>query len=136
MYAGRFALVVVGVVLLLGSCGGGDQPAVDLDSAAPRAVPAPVQRHPASVSRDSWTAGAWPLAIERGLLTCTAILDNPALYITDGDGRMWPLNGIASSNAARFGAESDLGPIWLDNPDIPGTKVFLTEMINHASTLC
>lgn len=136
MNAGRFALVVVGVVLSLGSCGGDQSPLESNDSSAPQAVPAPEQRqHPAAVSRDSWS-GAWPLAIDGGLLTCTVILDNPALYITDGDGRMWPINGIASSNASRFGAEPDLAPIWLDNPEIPGTKVPLTELINHASTLC
>ena len=133
MIAGRFALVVVGVALTL-ACGG--EPPVEAGGDSLRAVPAPAQQHPASVASESWTAGAWPLAIDRGLLVCTPVANQPALYFTDGDGRMWPLNGIATANAGNFGAEPSLEPIWLDNPEIPGTKVFLTELINHAATLC
>ena len=134
MIAGRFALVVVGIALAIG-CGGGEpQPVIEREP-APAAEPVP---HPAAVSSDRWTDGAWPLSIDRGLLICTPIRPGnwPALYISDVDGRMWPLNGIASSHADRFGAEPSIDLVWLDNPEIPGTKVFLTELIDRANALC
>ena len=72
--------------------------------------------NPAVVSADTWTDGDWPLTIDRGVLTCTEFRRGSyqlkAVFITDQDGGMWPLNGTAKSHHARFGAKPAVEPIW------------------------
>ena len=72
--------------------------------------------HPGAVSTDTWTDGDWPLTIDGGLLTCTEFRlrgqKQQAVFITDQDGEMWPLNGTAKSYHARFGAKPAVEPIW------------------------
>lgn len=72
--------------------------------------------NPAVVNADTWTDGDWPLTIDGGLLTCTEFRrggqKQQAVFITDQDGEMWPLNGTAKSHHARFGAKQAAEPIW------------------------
>ena len=76
----------------------------------------PPPANPAVVSADTWTDGDWPLTIDGGFLTCTEFRRGgyqlQAVFITDQDGEMWPLNGTAKSHHARFGAKPELTPIW------------------------
>ena len=82
-------------------------------SSTPVKTPSP---NPAVVNADTWTDGDWPLTIDGGLLTCTEFrrgsYQRQAVFITDQDGEMWPLNGVAKSHHARFGAKPELTPIW------------------------
>ena len=76
----------------------------------------PASANPAVVSADTWTGGDWPLTIDGGVLTCTEFGRQSyrlqAVFITDQDGEMWPLNGTAKSHHARFGAKPETEPIW------------------------
>ena len=94
--------------------------------------PSRPRQHPNVVNADTWTDGRWPLTISGGLLSCVG----EAVFITDGDGRMWPLNGNAREAAGSFGAEPAIDPIWRPNPDIPGARVNIGPLIQHALTLC
>ena len=90
--------------------------------------------HPGVVSVDTWTDGVWPLTINGGILTCTT----RAVFITDQDGEMWPLNGKARSHHARFGAKPGLEPIWRVNQSLmdamPNSEVTLRININPLIT--
>lgn len=72
--------------------------------------------NPAVVNADTWADGDWPLTIDGGLLTCTEFRrggqKQQAVFLTDQDGEMWPLNGTAKSHHARFGAKAAVKPIW------------------------
>jgi len=76
----------------------------------------PPPSNPAVVTADTWTDGDWPLTIDGGVLTCTEFrrggYQRQAVFIADHDGEMWPLNGVAKSHHARFGAKPELTPIW------------------------
>ena len=100
----------------------------------------PPSANPAVVSADTWTDGDWPLTIDGGVLTCTS----GAVFITDQDGEMWPLNGKARSNHARFGANPATEPIWrVDQklmdafPDSGATfRVGIGPLIKRGLSLC
>ena len=79
----------------------------------PKPSPTPTRAslgHSAAVSADTWTGGDWPLTIDAGVLTCISGIG--AVFITDHNGAMWPLNGGARAHYARFGAEPATEPIW------------------------
>lgn len=105
----------------------------EVDEAAGRRA---ARQNPNVVSADTWTNGPWPLTVDGGLLTCVQESGGPAVFLATGDGAMWPLNGHASGHAASYGAEPDIMPIWRDNPDIPGTKVNIGPLIQHALSRC
>lgn len=58
------------------------------------------------------------------------------MFIATQDGRMWPLNGYARQQHANWGAEPATEPIWLENPRIPGTRISIGPLIDHARSLC
>ena len=71
--------------------------------------------HTAIVSAATWTDGEWPLTIDGGFSLAQNLgggYQRQAVFITDQDGEMWPLNGVAKSHHARFGAKPELTPIW------------------------
>ena len=88
--------------------------------------------NPAVVSADAWTDGDWPLTIAGGVLTCTT----GAVFITDQDGEMWPLNGKARSYHARFGAKPELEPIWRVNRKLAPMRIDMGPLIKRGLALC
>ena len=88
--------------------------------------------NPAVVSPDTWTDGDWPLTIDGGVLTCTT----GAVFITDQDGEMWPLNGKARSHHARFGAKPGLEPIWRVNQKLAPMRIDIGPLIKRGLALC
>ena len=100
----------------------------------------PPSANPAVVSPDTWTDGDWPLTIDGGVLTCTS----GAVFITDQDGEMWPLNGKARSHHVRFGAKPAVEPVWrVDQklmdafPDSGATfRVNIGPLVKRGLSLC
>ncbi|MDA7086522.1 DUF2511 domain-containing protein [Pseudomonas sp. SA3-5] len=75
----------------------------------------------------------WPFKGEEMHLLC---MPGNAVVASDPEsGRMYPLNGTASSQAKRLGLDP-LEAIWLDNPAIPGTKVSVGPLIERGLALC
>ena len=94
--------------------------------------------NPAVVSADTWTDGEWPLTVDGGMLTCTTIRDVglPAAFVS-ADGKMWPLNGVASSHHERWAAEPSIDPIWRPDPRFPDeARVPIGGLLQRALSLC
>ena len=131
--------VLFGIVIIfaLAACAAPppEQQSAPPTSPVPAPSPAPTSRPNPGVSAETWD-GQWPLTMDGGVLTCSRMAGVEVVYITDGEGRMWPLNGTASAHAARFGAEPEINPIWRDNPEIPGTKISVGPLITRALSLC
>lgn len=76
---------------------------------------------------------AWPFTFEEAYIACHT---GKALTVMDAEsGRMYPLNGTAKGKASSLGLEP-LESVWLDNPDIPGTKVSISPVIEQGLKLC
>ncbi len=88
------------------------------------------------VTERTWTDGPWPFTEDAGTITCSRVSGTSAIIFVTEDGRRWPLNGVAKSNADQFGAEPSLDPIWRQNPDVPYLKVSVSPMINRGRETC
>lgn len=80
----------------------------------------------------------WPLTINEGVLKCwTPVGGMPHVraFTIEQDGSVYALNGVAMSHARSFGWNS-LAPIWRSNPEIPGTKLPVSALIERASATC
>ncbi|ERI50504.1 hypothetical protein N878_08570 [Pseudomonas sp. EGD-AK9] len=76
---------------------------------------------------------AWPFTFEEGYVACHA---GNAVTVMDAEsGRMYPLNGAAKGKASALGLD-DLEPVWSDSPEISGTKVSVSQVIEKGLTLC
>lgn len=64
---------------------------------------------PYEVDRSTWTRGEWPYTVDRGRIECR---EPAAVYFRTDDGRLWAVNGVATINADRYGAEPNTDPIW------------------------
>jgi hypothetical protein len=75
----------------------------------------------------------WPFTFEEAYVACHA---GNAVTVMDAEsGRMYPVNGAAKGKASALGLD-DLEPVWLDNAQIPGTKVSVGPVIEKGLTLC
>lgn len=78
-------------------------------------------------------AGAWPFTVDQGTLSCYR---GKAIIFT-ADGKTYALNGAAQSVGQGLGYTwQRINAIWRDNPEIPGTKVPITGLINAGLKLC
>lgn len=70
---------------------------------------------------------AWPFTIDSGVVDC---VDGQAAIFKTG-GRSYQLNGVARSRGY-----APIDPIWRDDPEIPGAKVSVGNMIAIALKQC
>jgi hypothetical protein len=70
---------------------------------------------------------SWPFTVQSGILDC--VDGQAAVFKTDG--RVYQLNGSARSRGY-----APIDPIWRENPEIPGTKVNISRMIDLALQQC
>lgn len=70
---------------------------------------------------------SWPFTVEGGVVDC---VDGQAA-VFKVEGKTYQLNGFARSRGY-----APIDPIWKDNPDIPGTKISIGEMIRVALDRC
>lgn len=71
--------------------------------------------------------GDWPFTVSSGRLRCES--GSAVVFATGGN--EYAVNGAASSQGY-----PDIDPIWRDNPDIPGTKVNISPLIDDGLELC
>ncbi|MEX0605782.1 MAG: DUF2511 domain-containing protein [Marinobacter sp.] len=71
--------------------------------------------------------GSWPFTVDSGVVDC---FDGEAA-VFKAEGQSYQLNGYARSRGY-----APIDPIWKDNPDIPGAKVSVGDMINLALKQC
>lgn len=75
----------------------------------------------------------WPFTFDEGYVACHA---GNAVTVMDAEsGRMYPLNGAAKGKANSLGLD-DLEAVWLDNPEIAGTKISVSAVIEKGLQLC
>ncbi|RHW21709.1 DUF2511 domain-containing protein [Pseudomonas jilinensis] len=75
----------------------------------------------------------WPFTQPEMHLTC---LPGNAVVVMDvNSGVMYPVNGVANGKAQQMGMES-LQTIWLENPNIEGTKISVGPIIEQGLSLC
>lgn len=87
----------------------------------------------ASVSRATFAPGPWPLTVDQGTLACYR---GKAIIFTAGP-HTYALTGAAHAMGQGLGYTwQRINPIWRDSPDIPGTKVPVTALINAGQKLC
>ena len=75
----------------------------------------------------------WPLTISEATLHC----ENSAVWVVNpANGRRYQVNGFASAYLKNRGHEVyDLQPIWRVNPDIPGARIPVTDLIRDGLRL-
>lgn len=80
----------------------------------------------------------WPLTVDGGTLRCKfPDSERPQMHalLIEVGSDSYALNGVARTHAARNGWR-DVRAVWRDNPQIPGTKVAVTPLIERAEALC
>ena len=95
-------------------------------------APAPKPRPSSSITITSaedgkpWSGDLWPFTVSNGTLKC----DRDAVIFV-ADGRTYAINGFARSRGF-----ADVGPIWRDNTEIPGTKINIGAVLDSGLDLC
>lgn len=75
----------------------------------------------------------WPFTMPEAYLMC---LDGNAVAAMDPEsGVMYAVNGAASSKASRLALEP-LTSVWRENPELPGTKISVSTMVEKGLQLC
>lgn len=75
----------------------------------------------------------WPFTMPEAYLMC---LDGNAIAAMDPEsGVMYAVNGAANSKAKRLALEP-LNSVWRENPELPGTRISVSTMIDKGLQLC
>lgn len=78
-------------------------------------------------------SGQWPFSVNEVEVFCKP---HSEVYCRTEDGTVYALNGSAKSAARNNSEVRDVEAIWLDNPDIPGTKIPYSDFISEGLKLC
>lgn len=75
-------------------------------------------------------AGTWPFVVAEGTIKCEAYhhVSSVTFITTAGE---FAVNGIASGRGF-----PEIDPIWLDNDEIPGAKIRISDIIKFGLSLC
>lgn len=79
------------------------------------------------ISKDTYE-GDWPFTVDFGMLACRR---GSVVVFRTVDREVYALNGLAEAQG-----HSELRPIWKDNPNIPGLKISIGELISDGLKLC
>jgi hypothetical protein len=71
----------------------------------------------------------WPLTVDSGTLSCEP---PSSVTFTTPDGTTYAVNGTAQT----LSVAPDIDPIWKDDPDVPGAKINIGELIDRGLALC
>ncbi|WP_445115001.1 DUF2511 domain-containing protein [Acinetobacter sp. WZC-1] len=69
----------------------------------------------------------WAFSVEYGMIECKP---GQQVIFTTPAGESYALNGVANKNYPR------INPVWIDNQNIPGTKVSLSPFIEIGLKQC
>ncbi len=74
--------------------------------------------------------GTWPFTVKRGLLSCEGRRSFGAVTFKVG-GTVYAVNGVAKQKGY-----ASLRPIWKKDPDVPGARVSVKDVIERGLKLC
>lgn len=107
-----WGIVVLVVIALVAAVGGGDEAAGEVSAAT--------------------VDYTWPLTVESGTLRC----ETPSAVVFEApDGTTYALNVTATARAEQRGY-AEVEAIWLENPEIPGTRISIGGLISDGLELC
>ena len=76
--------------------------------------------------------GDWPFVASKGVLKC--------VFASGGKGKIVTFKTTAGEYAVNGTANShgfaELDPMWLDNEEIPGAKISVSDVIEYGLSLC
>lgn len=78
-------------------------------------------------------SGRWPFSVNEIEVYCDGYKE---IYMKASNGTIYALNGSAKSVSQNNSKIKDVGDVWLDNPDLPGTKIPYSDFIQKGLELC
>ncbi|RYJ44542.1 DUF2511 domain-containing protein [Flavobacterium beibuense] len=78
-------------------------------------------------------SGQWPFSVNEVEVFCRPYKE---VYCKTEDGTIYALNGSAKSASRDDSKVKEIENIWLDNPQIPGTKIPYSDFISEGLKLC
>ncbi len=86
---------------------------------------------PIGISKEEYGTD-WPFTFEEASLWC---MGNKAIAVFNfDDNKMYPLNGMAQTQAQNLALEPSVNTVWKKNKD--GTKPSLSKLIDQGLALC
>lgn len=78
--------------------------------------------------------GKWPFTFDSAIVRC----EYQPKAVVEADGKFYALNGVASPQTPPSGFVTLTPDVqeWKDNPDIPGTKVDISDVRNKVQETC
>ena len=95
----------------------------------PEATPEPKPKSSPGTLTPKDVDDPWPFAVDRVVLRCEGASGSGSVIVTAG-GKEYGVNGTAQAEYPAF------DPIWKKNPDVPGTKVNISEVLDLGLALC
>jgi hypothetical protein len=83
------------------------------------------------ISAATWTDGPWPFTVPDATLACTNLRGLESQTLTS-NGITYALNSVAKD----AGPSPAIDPIWRADPDTPGSRINIAEVIDRARILC
>lgn len=75
-------------------------------------------------------SGSWPLTVGSGTLRCDGSGGTGEVTF-EGDGKVYAVNGLAKQSGL-----PEIDAIWKDDPDAPGLKLDIGELLQAGLDLC
>jgi hypothetical protein len=92
---------------------------------------APAKQEPGHLSKSDVPKGEWPLTVSEGTVRCDGSGGIGAVTFETPDGQVYGVNGIALSQGL-----PKIDRIWRKNPDIPGTRINISPVLDKGLSLC
>lgn len=86
--------------------------------------------------RRSEFGSKWPLSVDEGTVVCIQDAGRVVIFF-ESDGTRYAVNGTSKgpTTMARFRLQR-INDIWLDNPELPGTKISIGPVLDAGLRLC
>lgn len=85
------------------------------------------------IFRKSGYGTQWPFSINEIEVYCAGYKE---IYCRAENGKTYPLNGSAKDASKNNPSITEVDEIWLENPDLPGTKIPYAQFIQEGLKLC
>jgi Protein of unknown function (DUF2511) len=88
--------------------------------------------HTVNAERAQVLGGQWPFSVPSGTVDCQPKGSAKVVTFTPtGSDTVYAVNGAATSAGYQ-----DLGPIWLDDPAVPGAKINISWLTDYGLAIC
>lgn len=127
----RLRLVTAAVVLVAASAATGCQTTDGVAVRQASAVATPPPAHGRHIEAATWSDGPWPFTVAQGDLGC-AYESRVQIQTFSVNGVTYALNPAAKDTQRYVPVDA----IWRQDPNAPGFKLNIAEVIDYARTLC